>query len=37
MDKVLKIIKENNAVIRPASESEIEKLKKGLGVNFSAE
>lgn len=37
MDKLLKIIKENDVVIRPASASEIEKLKKNLGMDFSAE
>ncbi|OYQ71767.1 hypothetical protein B9T10_03505 [Wohlfahrtiimonas chitiniclastica] len=37
MDKLLEIIKENDAVIRPASAYEIEKLKKDLGMDFSAE
>lgn len=37
MDKLLKIIKGNNVVIRPASELEIANLKKDLGVGFSGE
>ncbi|OYQ69138.1 hypothetical protein B9T13_10085 [Wohlfahrtiimonas chitiniclastica] len=39
MDKLLKIIKDNDAVIRPASELEleIEMFRKDLGINFSGE
>lgn len=35
MDKLLKIIHENNASIHPASKKEIEELKKELGIKFS--
>lgn len=37
MDKLLTIIKENDAVIRPASACEIEKFKKDVAMDFSDE
>lgn len=37
MDNLLKVVKENDAIIRPASPSDIEKLKIELGFNLSKE
>lgn len=37
MDDLLKVIKESDAIIRPANQEDIENLKKELGFNLSGE